>query len=237
MFEVKGLTKYFGGLGAVRNVDFTVERGQVVGLIGPNGAGKTTVFNLICGFDPPTAGEIIYRGEKITGLKPFEVCHRGIGRTFQVVRPLPMMTVLENAMVGAFCRVNTSSHARQIALEMLEFTGLMDRANSLALNLTIAQRKRLEVARALATKPDLLLFDEVMAGLNPTESDEAMKLIGRLKERGTTMIVVEHVMRVVMSISDKVVVLHHGEKIAEGTPSQVSQDQSVISAYLGASDA
>jgi branched-chain amino acid transport system ATP-binding protein len=233
LLRVTGLGKRFGGVRAVDNVDFEVRRGQVVGLIGPNGAGKTTLFSLIGGAEKPTAGTIEFEGQPITGLRPSRIAQLGIARTFQIVRPLPRLTVLENVMTGAYCRVTRRSRAREIALDGLEFTGLIHRKDAVARSLTIADRKRLEITRALATQPRLLLLDEVMAGLTPTETETAVDLLHRVRERGLSMVVIEHVMRVIMSISDIIVVLNYGKKIAAGDPQGVANDPAVIRAYLG----
>jgi branched-chain amino acid transport system ATP-binding protein len=237
LLRVTGLGKRFGGVQAVDNVDFEVRRGQVVGLIGPNGAGKTTLFSLIGGAEKPTTGTIEFEGQPISGLRPSRIAQLGIARTFQIVRPLPRLTVLENVMTGAYCRVTRRSRAREIALDWLEFTGLIHRKDAVARSLTIADRKRLEITRALATQPRLLLLDEVMAGLTPTETEAAVDLLHRVRERGLSMVVIEHVMRVIMSISDIIVVLNYGEKIAAGDPQAVANDPAVIRAYLGDSGA
>jgi branched-chain amino acid transport system ATP-binding protein len=233
LLRITGLGKRFGGVRAVDNVDLEVRRGQVVGLIGPNGAGKTTLFSLISGAEKPTAGTIEFEGQPITGLRPSRIARLGIARTFQIVRPLPRLTVLENVMTGAYCRVTRRSRAREIALDWLEFTGLLHRKDAVARSLTIADRKRLEITRALATQPRLLLLDEVMAGLTPTETEAAVDLLHRVRERGLSMVVIEHVMRVIMSISDIIVVLNYGRKIAAGAPQAVASDEAVIRAYLG----
>jgi len=233
MVEVKSLTKYFGGLAAVRDLSFKVEKGQIFGLIGPNGAGKTTVFNLINGFYPPTSGEVHFKGNPITGLKPNVVCRKGIARTFQVVKPLSRMTVQENVMASAFCRVNSIEEAREEALKTLEFCGLTHRKDYLAKSLTIGDRKRLEITRAMATRPEVLLLDETAAGLNPTELDQAIALIRKIRDRGITILIVEHIMKVIMSISDRIHAINYGQTITEGTPQEVASNRAVIEAYLG----
>ena len=234
LLELRSVTKQFGGLMAVRDVSFTVEPGMVLSIIGPNGAGKTTLFNLITGVHKPTKGDIVWNGKSIAGLRSYQIARLGIGRTFQIVKPFPNLTILENVMAGAFARTNSLAEARKEALEILEFTGLLSRKDQLAKNLTLGGRKRLEVARSLATKPQIILLDEVVAGLNPTETEETIELIKSLKSRGVSAVAgVEHVMRVVMSLSDRIVVIHHGEKIAEGTPEVISRDRRVIEAYLG----
>jgi len=233
MLEVKNLTKFFGGLGAVRELSFKVEKGQIFGLIGPNGAGKTTVFNLINGFYLPTSGEVLFKGEPITGLKPNAICKKGIARTFQLVKPLSRMTVLENVMASAFCRVNSIKKAQEEALKTLEFCGLMHRKDYLARSLTIGDRKRLEITRAMATHPEVILLDETAAGLNPTELDQAIALIRKIREQGITILIVEHIMKVIMSISDRIHAINYGQTITEGTPQEVANNKAVIEAYLG----
>jgi len=233
-FEVRSLSKRFGGLVAVGNVSFEVPKGKIIGLIGPNGAGKTTIFNLITGFIPPDSGEVLFKGETITALSPpHQVCLKRIGRTFQVVKPFSGMTVLENTMVGAFAHLHNAQEARNLALEILGFIGLSKHRGLPASSLTIADRKRLELGRALATRPDLLLLDEVVAGLNPKETEEIIGIIKKISSQGITILMIAHVMKAVMALSDRVVVLHHGEKIAEGTPIEISRDKRVIEAYLG----
>lgn len=234
LLRVEKLTKSFGGLRAVSDFSLDIGAGEIVGLIGPNGAGKTTIFNLITGSIPPDTGQIDFDGKAIAHLRPWDICRVGIGRTFQVVRPFLNRTVLYNTMVGAFVRVKTPKAAEARALEILAFTGLLPKKDVLAKNLALPDRKRLEITRALATRPRLLLLDEVMAGLNETETREAIELVQRLRrEMDLSLLIIEHVMEVVMTLSDRIVVLHHGEKIAEGTPSAVCSDQCVIDAYLG----
>ncbi len=234
ILEVSKLTKYFGGLAAVKNFDLKVGTEEMIGMIGPNGAGKTTVFNLLTGFITPTSGNILFKNESIVRSKPHQICKKGMVRTFQVVKPLVKMTVLENVMAGAFCRLDRKEHAKEKALEVLEFTGLVSKKEIRAGGLTIADRKRLELARVLATDPSVILLDETAAGLNPKETEEVIELIGKLKDRGVSAIVgVEHVMKFIMAISNRIVVLHHGEKIADGTPEEIRKDKAVVKAYLG----
>jgi branched-chain amino acid transport system ATP-binding protein len=233
LLRVSGLSKRFGGVLAVQDLYFELPRGKVLGLIGPNGAGKTTLFSMISGAEKPTTGTIEFDGRRINGLRPSRVTQLGVARTFQIVRPLARLTVLENVMVGAYCRVNRSGAAREIALHWLEFTGLVHRRDALGRSLTIADRKRLEITRALATQPRLLLLDEVMAGLTPAETEAAVELLHRLRQSGLSMVVIEHVMRVIMSVSDAIIVLNYGRKIAHGSPQTVANDPAVIQAYLG----
>jgi branched-chain amino acid transport system ATP-binding protein len=233
LLEVKELTRTFGGLAAVRDVTFGIESGEIVGLIGPNGAGKTTLFNVMTGFLSPTRGEVQFEGQRISGLLPDRVCHRGIGRTFQVVKPFGNMTTLQNTMVGTFFREADPRRARRAADELLEFLGLAHRRDALAKNLTLGDRKRLELARALGTQPKLLLLDEAMAGLNPAEVADMLGLLREIRTRGTTLFVIEHIMAAIMAISDRILVLHNGGLIAQGPPRQVANDQTVIDAYLG----
>jgi branched-chain amino acid transport system permease protein len=234
LFKTQSLSKRFGGLAAVRDVSFQIKRGEILGLIGPNGAGKTTIFNLITGFLTPDSGSIEFKGEVITGLKPpHKVCMKHIGRTFQLVKPFNNMTALENIMVGAFSRVRGAREAREEATKVLSFIGLLGHRDSLASSLTLADRKRLELGKALATRPELLMLDEVVAGLNPREIEEIIGIIKAISGRGITLLVIEHVMKAIMTLSDRIVVLHHGERIAEGTPAEISRSKRVIDAYLG----
>jgi len=231
--EVQELTKRFGGLLANDRIDLTVNEGEIVGLIGPNGAGKTTLFNCIAGFYPPSEGTVRFKGEDITGFSANEVCLLGIARTFQIVRIFKDMTVLDNIMVGAFNRTNLTIRAKRKALEVLDFCGLTPKKSLLAGGLTIADKKRLEFAKALATEPSLLMLDEAIAGLNQTETAEAVELVKKVRQSGITVVLVEHVMEVVMPISNRIVVLDYGKKIAEDIPEKIINNEDVIKAYLG----
>jgi branched-chain amino acid transport system ATP-binding protein len=230
---IRGLSKRFGGLRAVQDVSFTVKENETVALIGPNGAGKTTSFNLVTGFHRPDAGSVSAYGREIVGLKPHDICALGLARTFQVAKPFGAMTVLDNVMTGAFLRDRHVAAARENAHEAIAFVGLSARELTAAKDLTTIDQRRLEMARALATQPRLLLLDEVMAGLNPAEVDQAVALVGKLSARGLTIVIVEHVMRAIMAVARHIVVLDHGQKIAEGSPKEIVENPEVIRAYLG----
>jgi branched-chain amino acid transport system ATP-binding protein len=236
ILEGKGVTKYFGGLAAVSNVDFNVEQGEAFGLIGPNGAGKTTLFNLISAALTTKSGTIKFKGENITGLKPYKICRMGIARTFQTVKIFPDLPVISNVILGLHFGASSnmsSGEKAQKAAEYLDFVSLSGVKTAPAKDLTLANQKRLEVARALATNPELLLLDEMMAGLNPTELAQAMDLVGRIREKGITVIMIEHVMKAIMNVCERIMVLHHGAKIAEGTPREIATSEKVIKVYLG----
>jgi branched-chain amino acid transport system ATP-binding protein len=233
LLEIRDVSKRFGGLAALANVSYSVNKGEILGLIGPNGAGKTTLFNVANGFYPPTKGEVLFKGEKISHLKPHQICKLGIGRTFQVVRPLRRMTVLDNVIASAFLRAKDKAEAEEIALEALRFTGLYEDLNVLSKGLPLGKRKKLEITRALATRPEMLLLDESFAGLNPSEQNELIDIIRQIRAKGITIMVIEHHMKVIMALSDRIVVLNYGEKIAEGTPKEIGSNPLVIEAYLG----
>jgi branched-chain amino acid transport system ATP-binding protein len=230
---VRHLSKRFGGLRAVSDLSFAVQEAETVALIGPNGAGKTTSFNLITGHYRPDAGSISAFGRELVGLRPHDICEHGLARTFQVARPFGKMTVLANVMTGALLRDRRLEVARQRACEAIDFVGLSAKQHAPARDLTTIDQRRLELARAVATQPRLLLLDEVMAGLNPAEIDQAVTLVGQLAQRGLTIVIVEHVMRAIMAVASHIVVLDHGQKIAEGNPKEVVANQDVIRAYLG----
>lgn len=233
ILQVEGLTKEFGGLRAIDNLSFAIEPGKIMGLIGPNGAGKSTAFNCIAGVFAPTAGQISFNGANINGQKPWDLCKKGMARTFQIVKPFASKSVLYNVTVGSFATCDRLGEAEDKALKVLQFLGLSDKKDTRAGNLTIADRKRLEVARALATEPKLLLLDEVMAGLRPSEVDEVVEMIRMIRSSGVTILLIEHIMRAIMALSEHIVVIQFGKKIAEGTPDQVACDPNVIKAYLG----
>ncbi|MCB1413155.1 MAG: ABC transporter ATP-binding protein [Xanthobacteraceae bacterium] len=234
LLSVRDLSKRFRGLAAVSNVGFDVAEGDIFAIIGPNGAGKTTLFNMIAGAMPCDGGTITFAGERIDGLRSDQAAQRGIGRTFQVVKPFPALTVEDNVVIGALLRTTSVNEARGIASEVLTQLDLIARKDQVASSLTLPDRKRLEVARALATRPKLLLLDEVMAGLRPTETDRIVAILRDLNRAGLTILLIEHVMRAVTALASRILVLHHGAKIAEGTPDAVLRDPAVIESYLGA---
>jgi branched-chain amino acid transport system ATP-binding protein len=236
ILDGEGVKKNFGGLAAVANVDFCINQGEIVGLIGPNGAGKTTIFNLISGALVPTSGQIRFNGKNITGLKPHQICKRGVARTFQSAKLFADMTVINNVLLGSLFGKSTSmpvTDAEREAREALAFVGLSEKEGLPAKDLGIAAQKRLEIARALATKPQVLLLDEVMAGLNSTEVAQAIELIKEIWNKGISVFMIEHVMKAVMGMADRIIVLHHGEKIAEGTPEAIAKNRKVVEVYLG----
>jgi branched-chain amino acid transport system ATP-binding protein len=236
LLEGERVTRHFGGLAAVSQVDFGIDPGQIVGLIGPNGAGKTTLFNLISGALVLKAGEIRFKDRRVSGLKPNTICKQGIARTFQSVKVFGNLPARENVLMGSLFGSSggmSSAEAAEEATRLLDFVGLAPFAETPAKDLTLARQKRLEVARALATQPELLLLDELMAGLNPTEVTEAMELVARIQGEGITIFMIEHVMKAIMSVCDRIMVLHHGKKIAEGTPREIATSKTVIEVYLG----
>lgn len=233
MLEIKNVSRFFGGLAALTDISFSVNKGEILGLIGPNGAGKTTLFNVVNGFYGPSKGEVIFNQSRISGLKPHKICIRGIARTFQVVKPLQRMSVLDNVIASAYLRTHSRAVAEAKAIETLEFTGLIDDRNIISKGLPLGKRKKLEIARALATGPEMILLDESFAGLNPTELNESIEIIRNIKAKGITIMIIEHHMKVIMSISDRIVVLNYGQKIAEGSPEEIRANPLVIEAYLG----
>jgi branched-chain amino acid transport system ATP-binding protein len=236
LLEVQALSRHYGGVKAVDQVSLTVADGGVVGLIGPNGAGKTTLFGMIAGSVAPSSGRLLFEGRDVTGWKPHQACHAGVGRTFQLMRLFGSMTVLDNVASAALVRSRTPKAAKRVASDVLEQLGLAHLASAQAHGLTAGLKKRLEMARALATRPRLLLLDEVLSGLTPTEAREAVDVVRSVNRSGTTVVMVEHVMEVIMPLCDTVIVLHHGEKLTEGQPDAVVRDQRVIDAYLGTVD-
>lgn len=237
LLEGQDVGMHFGGVQALIGVDFRIEKGEIIGLIGANGAGKTTLFSVISGFHVPSSGKVSFKGKDITGLRPYRICRKGLARTFQVVRPFPRLTVLRNVTVaklfGRQC-IRDEAKAEREALEILQFVGLESKAHTLAGGLTMADRKRLELAKALGTNPELLLLDEVLAGLTPMETSEAMDLVRKINQQlGVTIFMVEHVMKAVVGLCERILVLHYGSKIAEGTPQEIASNPQVIEAYLG----
>ncbi|MCL5126306.1 MAG: ABC transporter ATP-binding protein [Deltaproteobacteria bacterium] len=236
LLQVKDVYMKFGGVMAIAGVSFDIHEGEILALIGPNGSGKTTMFNLICGVFSPYSGHILFRDCQITGLKPYQICRKGIGRTFQIAKPFPKMTVLENVMVGSIYGKKNSyplKKAREMAMSVIHSMGMEQKWDTPVTELTLPYKKRLELCKAIATEPHMLLLDEVMGGLNPSEVEEMIKLLKRIQSNGVTLLFVEHLMRAVMGLAERMVVLNHGAKIAEGSPVEVVEDLQVIEAYLG----
>lgn len=233
LLEVVDLNKNFGGLQAIKNLNFRIGRGEIIGLIGPNGAGKTTLFNLITGYLLPDNGKIEFKGASLVRLKPHEICKIGIVRTFQIVKPFTHLSVLNNVRIGAYNCVSNYEDAEKKALKVLDFVGLTDKKEFAMASLTLCDRKRVELARGLSTEPELLLLDEVIAGLTPNEVNDMIQLINQVRTSGITIFLIEHVMQAVMSLAERIVVIHHGEKVAEGEPQKIVNDPNVIQAYLG----
>jgi branched-chain amino acid transport system ATP-binding protein len=233
LLRIDRVTKRFGGLVAVHNVDMNVAEGEIIGLIGPNGAGKTTVFNLVSGFLRPDEGDITFDQVSVVGMAPHAICHLGMSRTFQIMKPFPEMSVLDNVMMGAFRTMRKSKAAREKALDVLDRLDFSDWAHRRAGDLPVAGRKRLEIAKVLATEPKLVMLDEVMAGLTPSEHNSMIDTVRLIRDGGITIVIIEHVMPIIMNLSDRVYVLHHGRMIANGTPGQIANDPAVVEAYLG----
>jgi branched-chain amino acid transport system ATP-binding protein len=236
LLEVNAVTKFFGGLRALYDISFSLGKGEILGLIGPNGAGKTTLFNIIAGTFPPSSGSVKLDNEEITSQGSRQICHNGISRTYQLVRPFSSLTVYENVLVGIYfgkTHNGTASAVEAEATKLLQLTGLLPKANTPAKNLTLVGRKQLEIARALATRPKVLLLDEAISGLNPAETETVMALIREIRDRGITVFMIEHIMKAVMGLSDRILVLNFGELIAQGTPDQITKNKAVIEAYLG----
>jgi branched-chain amino acid transport system ATP-binding protein len=233
VLDVRNVSIFFGGLAALSSISFSVDEGEILGLIGPNGAGKTTLFNVINGFYRPSEGEVLFKERAISRLKPHQICALGIARTFQIVKPLRRMSVYDNVLASSFLRAKNRTHAEKTSLEILEFCGLYNDRDLISKGLPLGKRKRLEIARALATVPEMLLLDESFAGLNPAELNESIEIVKKIKARGITMMIIEHHMKVIMSLSDRIVTLNYGEKIAEGTPREITANPLVIAAYLG----